>query len=136
MRERHGRDAVLVGQTTHTGSVTAASDWDAAAERKAVVPSRSDSYEAVMHATRQQRFLLPLRDAGAPLAALNEPRLERAIGVIYRPDTERQSHYFFATLTEQFDALLHCDETCALEPLERNVAWHGAEAPETYPAGL
>ncbi|WP_263864229.1 erythromycin esterase family protein [Variovorax sp. 38R] len=94
MRERHGRDAVLVGFTTHAGTVTAASDWGAAAERKRVVPSRADSYEGLLHATGIDRFMLPLRGAGSHLAALQESRLERAIGVIYRPETERQSHYF------------------------------------------
>ena len=136
VREQHGRDAVLVGFTTHCGSVTAASDWGAPAERKRVVPSRADSYEGIMHATGLERFMLPLRGAGQHIATLREPRLERAIGVIYRPDTERQSHYFFAQLGEQFDALLHFDETRAVEPLERHAEWNDADAPETYPTGL
>ena len=136
VREQHGRDAVLVGFTTHRGSVTAASDWGAPAERKRVVPSRADSYEGIMHATGLERFMLPLRGAGQHIATLREPRLERAIGVIYRPDTERQSHYFFAQLGEQFDALLHFDETRAVEPLERHAEWNDADAPETYPTGL
>ena len=136
VRQQHGRDAVLVGFTTHRGSVTAASDWGAPAERKQVVPSRADSFEGVMHATGIGRFMLPLRDAGPHTATLLEPRLERAIGVIYRPDTERQSHYFFAQLGEQFDALIHVDETRAVEPLDRNAEWNDAEAPETYPTGL
>ena len=136
VREKHGRDAVLVGFTTHRGSVTAASDWGAPAERKRVVPSRADSYEGIMHATGCQRFMLPLRDAGQLIATLREPRLERAIGVIYRPDTERQSHYFFAQLSQQFDAVIHFDATRAVEPLERNAEWNDAEAPETYPTGL
>ncbi len=136
VREQHGRDAVLVGFSTHHGSVTAASDWGAPAERKQVVPSRADSYEAVMHASGLARFMLPLRGATRHARALREPRLERAIGVIYRPDTERQSHYFFAQLPEQFDALIHIDTTRAVEPLERNAAWSSAEAPETYPAGV
>ena len=136
VRERHGRDAVLIGFTTHAGSVTAASDWGAAAERKQVLPSRPDSWEGLMHATGLAHFMLPLRGAGALAAALREPRLERAIGVIYRPDTERQSHYFFAQLAEQFDALLHFDQTRAVEPLERGAQWSAAEAPETYPSGM
>jgi len=136
VREQHGGDAVLVGFTTHRGSVTAASDWGRPAERKRVLPSRPDSYEAVMHATGIERFMLPLRDAGPHTQALNEPRLERAIGVIYRPDTERQSHYFFALLPEQFDALLHFDVTRAVEPLERNAEWTGADVPESFPSGL
>jgi erythromycin esterase-like protein len=136
MREQHGRDAVLVGFTTHRGSVTAATDWGAPAQCRQVVPSRADSIEGVMHATGIERFLLPLRAGGPHAQAMRDPRLERAIGVIYRPDTERQSHYFFAQLPEQFDALIHIDQTRALEPLERNSEWIDAEAPQTYPAGL
>ncbi|HEY0858781.1 MAG TPA: erythromycin esterase family protein [Albitalea sp.] len=136
VRERHGRDAVLVGFSTHRGSVTAASDWGAPAERKQVLPSRHDSHERLMHDTGIERFLLPLRGAGHHLEALHEPRLERAIGVIYRPETERQSHYFFARLPDQFDALIHIDETRAVEPLERNAQWDATELPETYPAGV
>jgi erythromycin esterase-like protein len=136
VRERHGRDAWLVGFSTHRGSVTAASDWGAPAERKQIVPSRADSYEGLMHASGLGNFLLPLRDAGPQAGALRAPRLERAIGVIYRPDSERQSHYFFAQLPDQFDALIHIDVTRAVEPLERNVEWRGAEAPETYPTGV
>ena len=133
VREQHGRDAVLVGFSTHHGSVTAASDWGAPAERMGVLASRADSYEGLMHASGLARFMLPLRDG---VRALLEPRLERAIGVIYRPETERQSHYFFARLPEQFDALIHIDTTRAVEPLERNAEWNAAELPETYPAGV
>jgi erythromycin esterase-like protein len=136
VRERHGRDAVLVGFTTHAGTVTAASDWGASAERKQVLPSRSDSYEGLMHETGFDRFMLPLRGGGSHVLALQEARLERAIGVIYRPGTERQSHYFFARLPAQFDALLHVDESRAVEPLERETGWKDAEAPETYPSGV
>ncbi|MBT2334904.1 erythromycin esterase family protein [Variovorax paradoxus] len=135
VRERQGRDAVLVGFTTHTGSVMAASDWGAAAERKQVVPSRPDSYEGLMHETGFERFMLPLRGEGSHFFALREPRLERAIGVIYRPETERQSHYFFARLPVQFDALLHFDRTRAVDPLERDADTMDAEVPETYPSG-
>lgn len=135
VRERQGRDAVLVGFTTHTGTVMAASDWGAAAECKQVLPSRSDSYEGLMHETGLERFMLPLRGEGSHFFALREQRLERAIGVIYRPETERQSHYFFARLPVQFDALLHFDQTRAVEPLERDAAASDAEVPETYPSG-
>jgi erythromycin esterase-like protein len=136
VRERHGCDAVLIGFSTHRGSVTAASDWGAAAERKQIVPSLPGSHERILHSSGIERFLLPLRGDARELAALAEPRLERAIGVIYRPETERQSHYFFARLPEQFDALIHIDTTRALEPLERSAEWSGAELPETYPAGV
>ena len=135
VRERQGRDAVLVGFTTHTGTVMAASDWGAPAERKQVVPSRPDSYEWLMHETGLERFMLPLRGEGSHFFALREQRLERAIGVIYRPETERQSHYFFARLPVQFDALLHIDRTHAVEPLDRGAATDSAGVPETYPSG-
>ena len=107
VRERHGDDAVLVGFSTHTGHVTAAFDWGAAAERKRVRPSHVNSHERLMHMAATERFLLLLRGNEALAHALGKPRLERAIGVIYRPDTERHSHYFEAHLPSQFDALIH-----------------------------
>jgi erythromycin esterase-like protein len=139
LRERYGREAVRVGCTTHTGTVTAASDWDEPAERKRVRPSMSESYERVLHEAGLPRFMLGLRDAGELKEQLGLPRLERAIGVIYRPDTERASHYFYAELSEQFDAVLHFDTTRAVEPLDSNSEWvaeEPAEMPETYPSGL
>ena len=137
VRERHGDDAAyLVGFTTHRGTVTAASDWGDPAERKAVRPSREDSYERVLHDAGLPRFWLDLRDDAALATALAAPRLERAIGVIYRPETERQSHYFHAQLADQFDAVIHLDETRALEPLERTAGWETGEPAETYPVGL
>jgi erythromycin esterase-like protein len=135
VRERHGHDAVLIGFSSHTGSVTAASDWDGAAERKLVQPSLPESYERLMHAVGLESFWLSLRGASRHAQVLSAPRLQRAIGVIYRPDTERQSHYYRAELPKQFDALIHIDTTRAVEPLERNAEWT-PEAPETYPAGL
>ncbi len=135
-RERYGRDAVLVGFSTYTGTVTAASNWDADAERKRVNPGRSGSYEALFHAVGIPNFLLRLRDSDGLADALNTPRLERAIGVIYRPRSERISHYFDARLADQFDALIHFDETRAVEPLERTPLWETGEAPETYPSGV
>ncbi len=136
VRQRYGRDAVLVGLTTYRGTVTAASNWGAPAEHKRVRPGLSGSYEALFHDTGVPRFLLTLRDGGKVVAALRERRLERAIGVIYLPETERLSHYFYARLPEQFDAVLHFDETQALEPLERTSQWETGEAPETYPSGF
>jgi erythromycin esterase-like protein len=133
VRQRRGSDAVLVGFTTHHGTVTAASDWDGPAERKRVRPALAGSYEAVFHDTQITRFLLRCREAEQPLS---DARLERAIGVIYRPDTERYSHYFHARLAEQFDAVLHFDETRAVEPLERTAEWEAGEVPETFPFGV
>src|SRR5512135_3079359 len=135
VRERYGRDAVLVGFTTYEGTVTAASNWDAPAERKRVRPALPDSYEALFHDAGPERFLLTLRE-GDRAAALRQPRLERAIGVIYRPETERASHYFQACLPAQFDAVLHFDRTRAVEPLERTAAWEVGEVPETFPSGV
>ena len=134
VRERHGGDSRVIGFTTHIGTVTAASNWDEPAERKKVRPSLPGSYERLFHEVGLVRFQLWL-DEPEVRGALLAPRLERAIGVIYRPDTERISHYFRAVLPEQFDAVLHCDETHALEPLER---WSRDEAdlPETYPSAL
>ncbi len=136
VRERHGHDAVLLGFTTHTGTVTAASDWGGPARRLEVLPSRADSHERLMHALEVERFLLLLRGSDASARLLRQPRLERAIGVIYRPETERLSHYFHATLPQQFDALIHLDKTRALEPLETSPHWREDLVPETYPKGL
>jgi erythromycin esterase-like protein len=133
VRQRLGDAAVLVGFTTYTGTVTAASDWDGAAQRMTVRPALPESYEALFHEAGPSRFMLDLRAPGAVRTALEEPRLERAIGVIYRPQTERFSHYFGASLPRQFDVVLHYDVTRAVEPLERTAAWEVGEVPETYP---
>lgn len=136
VRERHGEDAVLVGFTTYAGTVTAASDWDAPAERKRVRPGLPGSYEALFHSLAVPDFLLPIRGRADAAEALAPPRLERAIGVVYRPRTERQSHYFTARMAEQFDAVLHFDETTAVEPLDLSQGWQAGEPPETYPTGI
>jgi erythromycin esterase-like protein len=132
-RERHGGDAFLVGLTTYEGTVTAASDWGAPARVKRVVPGRDDAYEGDLHEAGLRRDLL-LFETGLEVAAR---RLERAIGVIYRPETERRSHYFQAELARQFDAVVHLDRTQALWPLDRDPGWiPEGEAPETYPFGI
>ena len=136
MRERHGHAAVTVGFTTHNGSVTAASDWGGPAERKRVRSAIANTYEALFHAAGIPAFLLCPLAAGAAGHALLEPRLERAIGVIYRPQTERQSHWFGASIARQFDALVHVDHTRAVEPIERGQGWELGEPPETYPTAL
>ena len=141
-RERYGSSAVLVGFTTYTGTVTAASEWDGPAHRKHVRPALAGSYERLFHetsasgATTMPRFLLPLRTDLELSSALAAPRLERAIGVLYLPETERGSHYFHASLSGQFDFVLHFDETRALEPLERSALWEAGEVAETFPSGL
>lgn len=124
----------LLGFTTHTGSVAAASDWNEPVEWKVVRPSLAGSVERLLHDTGIERFLLPL--GGAAIPALAEPRLHRAIGVIYRPDTERHSHYYEAVPARQFDAVVHLDETRALTPLDPAPAWPKQAEPETFPFGL
>src|SRR5260370_16312212 len=119
VRERYGGDAVLVGFTTHHGTVTAASDWNGPAERKRVRPALAGSYEEMFHDTAIAQFLLTWREGDTEPEGLRDRKLERAIGVIYRPETERMSHYFWARLRDQFDAVVHFDETRPAEPLER-----------------
>jgi erythromycin esterase-like protein len=136
MRQKFGTDALLVGFTTFTGTVTAASQWDGPAHRKHVRPALAGSYERTFHDAGIPRLLLNLRGDTALRSALEGPRLERAIGVLYLPDTERQSHYFWARLSDQFDVVVHFDETRALEPLERTALWDDGEPAETYPSGL
>jgi erythromycin esterase-like protein len=132
VREHFAHKAVNVGFTTFEGTVTAASDWDAPAERKRVLRGLAGSYEALLHDVGHARMLLLLEEPHIQ-AALSEARLERAIGVIYRPDTERVSHYFRASLPQQFDALIHIDRSRAVEPLERSTSWERPDVPETYP---
>jgi erythromycin esterase-like protein len=134
-RERRPRETFLIGFTTYAGTVTAASTWDGPAERKVVRDALPESFEALFHSLGEPRFVV---DLTSPAAAdeLLQPRLERAIGVIYRPETERQSHYFVARLAVQFDAVVHIDETRAVEPLERTAGWAVGEPPETYPSAL
>jgi erythromycin esterase-like protein len=135
-RERFGGDSVLVGFSTYTGTVTAASDWDAPAERKRVRPGMPGSWEALFHGVGVPNFVLPMRGDAHLIEALNQVRLERAIGVIYRPESERVSHYFEARLPRQFDAVIHFDETRAVEPLDLTSGWDMGEPPETFPTGL
>jgi erythromycin esterase-like protein/predicted phosphoribosyltransferase len=133
VREQHPEDCRLLGFTTYTGTVTAASDWGGPAERKRVRPALPDSAEELFHEVGEEGFMVRLRGSADSARVLQTPRLERAIGVIYRPETERQSHYFRARLPDQFDAVIHIDETRAVEPLERTAHWEDGEVPETYP---
>jgi erythromycin esterase-like protein len=134
VRQRYGANVQSIGFTTFDGTVTAASDWDADAERKLVRPALDGSIEALMHSVGIPQFVLNLHDQR--LGGFATPLLERAIGVIYRPQTERQSHYFHARVTEQFDSLIHVDRSTALVPLEPSTHWYHEEVPETYPSGL
>ena len=133
-RTRWPGECLLVGFTTHHGQVTAASEWGGPADRKHVRPALAGSYEELFHQADHKRFLLPLNEKGNERLA--GTRLERGIGVIYRPQTERASHYFHARLDAQFDAVIHIDRTSAVEPLERTALWDQAEPPETFPTGL
>lgn len=134
IRERFADDAALIGFGTHTGTVTCATDWDGHTETKRVLPSRRDSHERLCHDAGIARFLLDLSQHETLRRRLAEPRLERFIGVIYRPETERWSHYSEAVLHRQFDAYVWFDETRALTPLaEEHLPGH---VPDTYPFGL
>jgi protein-L-isoaspartate(D-aspartate) O-methyltransferase len=135
-REEFGSNAYSIGFGTNHGTVAAASEWDGPMEIKAVRPAVRGSYERSCHETDIARFLLPLRSAiiAADLArGLSQPQLERAIGVIYRPETELQSHYFQADLPRQFDEYIWFDETQAVAALE-TAELQGL--PDTYPFGL
>jgi erythromycin esterase-like protein len=134
-RERHSGRVFLLGFSTYDGTVTAASEWHGPTQRKVVRPALEYSWEALFHRVGLARFSLPLGAENA-VAALQDPRLERAIGVIYLPESERQSHYFHAFLPEQFDGLIHIDRTRAVEPLEKGAVWTRGEVPETYPTGV
>jgi protein-L-isoaspartate(D-aspartate) O-methyltransferase len=135
-RERFGGDAALIGLGTHTGTVAAATDWDGAMEVKRINPSRADSYERLCHDAGEPRFLIDLRDGAneAMRRGLMKPRLERFIGVIYRPETERWSHYSEACLPMQLDGWVWFDETEAVTPLGPEHARAGV--PDTYPFGM
>jgi erythromycin esterase-like protein len=123
IREQHDADVYSIGFSTYKGFVTAASNWDAPAECKKVNPGLEGSYEELFHDVNQDNFLLDLHGNGKLEHYLHLPRLQRAIGVIYRPETERISHYFFTRLPYQFDSIIHFDQTTALEPLDINIEW-------------
>jgi erythromycin esterase-like protein/predicted phosphoribosyltransferase len=133
MRARHAEDCRILGFTTYTGTVTAADDWGGPAQRKWVRPALKGSVEELFHEAGQPEFLISFDSASHAAEALRPARLQRAIGVIYRPETERQSHYFRARVADQFDAVVHIDDTRAVEPLERTARWEEGEVPETYP---
>jgi len=140
-RERYGQECRLIGFSTYSGTVTAASDWGGIAERKTVRPALPGSIEELLHeagavAPKLGAFIVPMHDGSPAAAALETVRLGRAIGVIYLPQTERQSHYFHVRPSDQFDAMIHIDSTRALEPLEPAGVWVAGQNPETYPTGL
>jgi erythromycin esterase-like protein len=134
VRERFGSTCCSIGMTTHEGEVTAAHAWDEPAALRTVRPSLPGSYERLFHDVGLPAFIASVSSPGLA-STLAGPRPERAIGVIYRPETERASHYFAARLPRQFDVVVHVDRTRAVEPLER---WgrHDIDLPETYPTGV
>ncbi|MGB8389233.1 erythromycin esterase family protein [Mycobacterium sp.] len=136
VRQRYGGQARLIGFSTYAGTVTAASEWGGIAERKAVRPALNGSIEELLHETGKNTFLVSALLSAQAAEPLSAVRLGRAIGVIYRPETERQSHYFHVRPADQFDAMIHIDRTRALEPLEVTSLWIAGETPETYPSGL
>ncbi|MBB6097381.1 erythromycin esterase-like protein [Deinobacterium chartae] len=136
VRERYGDAARLVGFSTFEGTVTAANDWDEPARLRRVRPGLEGSYEWLFHQAGAGDFWLDLRRDNEAVAGLHRSRLQRAIGVVYRPETERYSHYFETTLPQQFDLMLHFDRTSAVVPLDRDPGYSEAELPDTYPSGI
>ena len=134
-REEFGSAAYSIGFGTNSGTVAAASDWDGPMEIKTVRPALPQSYENLFHEAGGARVLLPLREpkTAGLISVLSKPRLERAIGVIYRPETELQSHYFQAVLPRQFDEYIWFDKTEAIAPFETEEL---EGLPDTYPFGL
>ena len=134
-RKEFAEQAYVIGFGTHSGTVAAASEWDGPMEIKTVQPALADSYEQLCHATGLARFMLSLRGRGdlCGVSGLGRERLERAIGVIYRPETELASHYFRASLPQQFDEYIWFDSTRAVSPLE-TAEIEGL--PDTYPFGV
>lgn len=134
--ENYGDSVLRIGFSTSRGKVTAASDWDGPVETRTIRPPLSDSYEELFSTLEKKRFFIDLRRENEAVAALRPERLQRAIGVIYRPETERMSHYFKASLPLQFDFMIHLDETQALRPLPAFAHRRPGEMDETYPSGL
>jgi erythromycin esterase-like protein len=133
VREAYGEDCVLIGFTTFRGTVTAASEWDSEARCKVIRDALPNSIEDIFHRTGIPNFFVSLH--GQHAHEFSKPLLQRAIGVLYLPDTERASHYFHSRLAQQFDAVFHFDKTTALEPLDAEALWVKGQE-ETYPFGL
>ncbi len=136
VREKYDRKSVLIGFLTYSGTVTAASAWDDIAERRMIRPAIYNSYEYFLHNIGISDFFIIFRDMEEMASIIDNNLLERAIGVIYAPQTERTSHYFYANLPKQFDAVIYLDNTTAITPLETTAVWHKGEVFETFPSGL
>jgi erythromycin esterase-like protein len=135
VRQQYPEETYIIGFSTYTGEVTAASDWGSQAERKKVRPALPGSYEELFYEVEYPNFLLATSEGTQAAWHLREPHLQRAIGVIYRPNSERLSHYYYAQIPSQFDAIIHLDETQAVVPLDITTEWQRGEWPETYPSG-
>lgn len=140
MRQRHGDEVALVGFTTHHGTVECAYDWDEPPMREHVRPSLPESWERVFHDTGIERFMVTSSALRRAIGEATHERLHRAIGVVYRPETERHSHYYDARIAEQYDIIVHVDRTHAVQPLDGDEPGKSAtethELPETYPTGI
>ena len=136
MRQKYASEVYSLGFTTYEGYVTAAPEWGASAERKSINPGLEGSYEKLFHQLGFERFLYVFKDNPKLREVLPSRRLERAIGVVYLPESERHSHYFYANMANQFDAVIHIDITEALKPLEKYASSPKEDAPETFPSGL
>jgi erythromycin esterase-like protein len=136
VRQAHPASCRLIGFTTSTGTVTAASNWHAPPERKIVREPLPGSWEAVFSKTGITRFYINMQRAALRYSQMRAALLERAIGVVYRPSTEFYSHYMEARIAQQFDAVIHYNDTRAVEPLDRNAEWEAGEVAETFPTGL
>ncbi len=138
VKEKYGKKSFSIGFTTNTGTVTAASNWGEIAERKKIRPGLNNSYEELFHQTKIPKFIILSEETknDPELKRILKSKLERAIGVIYLPRSERISHYFFADIAEQFDAVIHIDNTTAVEPIDKNSTWEKGELPETFPSGV
>jgi erythromycin esterase-like protein len=136
VREKFEETSLLIGFLTYTGTVTAASRWDGIAEKMYVRPALPESYEYFFHYYNLPNFFLNIKNNKILKDILPYDKLERAIGVIYLPHTERYSHYFNANIARQFDAFFYLKTTTAVRPLEMNTTWHRGEAPETFPFGV
>jgi erythromycin esterase-like protein len=136
VREQFPDETINIGFTTFAGTVTATSNWDEPAQLKKVREGLNNSFERLFHQVGIGAFFLNLRDEELKNALGGERLLERAIGVIYRPETERVSHYFYTDLPRQFDGVIHFDTTRALEPLDKVASWTHADVPETFPEGI
>jgi erythromycin esterase-like protein len=132
VREKYGSDAVLVGLSTYAGTVAAASEWGGSVELKRVRRARGDSVEGLLHEVGTPALYVDTE----VLRPLEEPLRQRAIGVIYHPESELVSHYFHARVSDQFDVMMHFDESRAVTPLERSPQWSRGDLPETFPTGV